>query len=261
MIGKPIGIYARLILGVVSLLFIVGFYYWLSWKQHLVNPRDTTIPNFSQIWNGGVLIFEKGWFFVDFYATFKRYFISLSVGISISVILGIAMGSFSIIDSIFKPPLTYLEKIPPTAMIAVFFAIFGTDFRLYVAMIGFGILPILAQSIANAVQHDVPQHYIDKAYTLGASDFEVIWNVIVKQILPRIIEGIKLQLGPAMVYLIAAEWMLADEGIGYRLRIQSRLLNMSVVYIYLLFLGILGFCMSLIISRLNLKICPWFEKD
>ena len=52
---------------------------------------------------------------------------------------------------------------------------------------------------------EVPQELIDKSYTLGASNLEVVWCVIVRFILPKLLDAIRLQIGPAMVYLIAAE--------------------------------------------------------
>ena len=62
-----------------------------------------------------------------------------------------------------------------------------------------------------------------------------------------------------MVFLIAAEWMMADVGFGYRLRIQSRLLNMSVVYIYLILLGVAGFGIDWLLTLARKKLSPWFE--
>ncbi len=61
-----------------------------------------------------------------------------------------------------------------------------------------------------------------------------------ESILPRVLENLRLQIGPAMVFLIAAEWSFAGEGMGYTIKQQSKLQNMHVVYIYLAILGFLG---------------------
>ena len=139
-----------------------------------------------------------------------------------------------------------------------YFVIFGTQFQLYIAMIALGIFPTLAQSIYQAAKNDVSDHAIYKAYTLGASQMEVIWNVIVPQILPRIVENVRLQIGPAMIFLIAAEWVNADVGFGYRLRIESRLTRMSVVYTYLAILGLFGFAIDHALSWTRRRLSPWF---
>jgi len=48
-----------------------------------------------------------------------------------------------------------------------------------------------------------------------------------------------------MIFLLAAEMLVGAEGMGYRIRMESRVLNMSIVYIYLVasvFTGLLGDC-------------------
>ncbi len=123
-------------------------------------------------------------------------------------------------------------------------------------MIGFGVLPSLAQTVYLSVK-DVPDEYLYKAYTLGASHVEVVWNVVFRQVLPKLIDAIRLQLGPAMVYLIAAEMVVGDVGFGYRIRLQSKLLNMDVVYPYLVILAVFGFTVDYALLKLQRKMCPW----
>jgi NitT/TauT family transport system permease protein len=158
-------------------------------------------------------------------------------GVVGAVILGVFMGCFPRIEAFFLPPLSLLAKVPPTAALAVFFVACGTGWKLYVAMIAFGILPALAQSIYLGVR-EVPIELINKARTLGASKCELIWNVVVRYVMPKVIDAIRLQIGPAVVYLIAAEMVLGHEGFGYRIRLEFKKLNMNVVYPYLVFLAI-----------------------
>jgi ABC-type nitrate/sulfonate/bicarbonate transport system permease component len=277
MIRQPISLPIRVGLGVVSVLVCIAAYAWLSHRQHAINPKDTTIPKASQFADGWKKLLprdefpknvfdkqqrkdylESSWLLSDFLATYGRLLAGLCVGISLSVIVGVVMGCFTKAAAFFHPPLSFFAKIPPTAMLAVYFVIFGTEAKLFIAMIALGIFPTLAQGIYQAAKKDVTDHAVYKAYTLGASQMEVIWNVVCQQILPRIIENIRLQIGPAMVFLIAAEWLIADVGFGYRLRIQSRLLHMDVVYIYLIFLGVSGFIFDWMLSMARRKLSPWF---
>ncbi len=170
------------------------------------------------------------------------------------------MGCCAPIESFLVPPLNFLAKIPPTAMLAVFFVLVGIDMEMFIAMIGFGIMPILTQSIYLSAKHDIHDEHIHKAYTLGASNFAVIWNIVLRQTLPKIIESVRLQVGPAMVYLIAAELMMSQEGFGYRIRMQSRLLHMNVVYDYLLVLGVFGYLIDVAMVRLRKWTCPWYSR-
>lgn len=262
MIRRPISHKTRIILGIASFLVLLVGYAWISHRAHVENPRNKTLPNFSQ--------FQEGWkriatgeggvdLWADAKASAMRLAIGVGLGILLAFVIGLAMGCFPIVEASLMPPIAFLAKIPPTAMLAVYFVFFGvTGIQIFVALIAFGIFPTLAQSIAQAAQKDVDEHTLYKTYTLGASHFEVVWEVVLRQILPRIIENARLQIGPAMVFLVAAEFALADQGFGYTLRMQSRLQNMNIVYTYLALLGITGLILDQLLILLRRFTCPWF---
>lgn len=244
-----------------AIAVIAMAYSILCYKQKSFNPNDTTVPDLNQLLNGIKFIIKplpNGDILLvnDLKATYLRHFLGVSLGVIVSLIIGVLMGCWPAVEAIFRIPIAFLAKIPPTAMIAVYFILFGTDMEMFVAMIGFGIFPTLAQSVYLAVK-EVPDDAIYKAYTLGASTAELIWNVIIPQIIPKFIEAIRMATGPAMVFLIAAEWMVSDVGVGYRLRIQSRLLNMNIVYIYLTVLCLTTYSIDLSLKWLKTKLCPW----
>ena len=227
---------------------------------------DRAMPTFGSLYKDGLLRVlepqglnkDEHWLLEDAWATAYRLIAGLLVGVFLSMVIGVLMGSYTWIEAFFLPPLSFLAKIPPTAMLAVFFVLVGTDFKMYVTMIAFGTLPTLAQTVYQSAKKDVPESLVYKAYTLGASHGELIWNVIYKQILPRIIDAIRLQIGPAMVLLVAAEWMVAGEGFGYRLRLFYQRTDMTVVYLYLILLGAAGLAADYFLTWLRRKLCPWF---
>ncbi len=262
MIRRPISQQSRILLGIASFVVLLIGYAWMSHRAHVDNPRNKTLPNFTQ--------FQEGWSRIvhgdgginlwdDVKASATRLAVGVLAGVALAFVVGLMMGCFPMIEAFLLPPISFFAKIPPTAMLAVYFVFFGViGMKIFVALIAFGIFPTLAQSIAQAAQKDVDDHTLYKSYTLGASHFEVVWEVVLRQILPRIIENARLQIGPAMVFLIAAEWALADQGFGYTLRMQSRLQNMNIVYIYLAVLGIAGLAIDQMLIYLRRYLCPWF---
>ena len=245
---------------------MLGGYTWLSHHQHQKNPRDTTIPTWSQLAEGVKTATEvnrrseERWIVVDAKATATRYFLGLGLGMIGSLVIGLMMGCFTPAEAFFYPPLSLLAKVPPTAALAVFFVMVGTDTNMYVAMIAFGVLPTLALSVHLAVK-EFPLELQYKAYTIGASHLEVICSIIFRYVLPKLLDATRLVIGPAMVYLIAAEMVVGDVGFGYRIRLQSKLLNMNVVYPYLALLAAFGFLMDYLLRLLRSWWCPWFQKD
>jgi NitT/TauT family transport system permease protein len=266
MIRQPIQKKWAIILGLFSIVVLLAGYSYLSHSQHRENPEDTTIPNWQQLKEGVAKAVEvnprseERWVVVDTIATISRLFLGLFFGVIGAILIGLLMGCFASFEAFLLPPMQLLAKIPPTAALAVFFVMVGTDTEMYVAMIAFGVLPMLSQSVYLAVR-EVPEEMLYKAYTLGGSQVEVIWNVIIRSILPRLIDAIRLQIGPAMVYLIAAEMVVGDVGFGYRIRLQSRLLNMNVVYPYLIGLAAFGLCMDYLLRFIQRLSCPWYVRE
>lgn len=262
MIQTPITQTTRVTLGVLSTLILLGAYTLLSQRQHAENPQDSTIPSWGQLREGVVKAIApdpvrgERWLVEDLKATGSRLLLGLGIGIAGAVVLGVIMGSFPVVDAFLLPPLTFFSRVIPTAALAVFFVLVGTDMKMYATMIVFGILPGLAIGISMGVRQ-FPEELKNKIYTLGASNAEAICNGVVKYVMPRMIDQIKLSIGPAMVYLIAAELLVGDVGMGYRIRILSRRLEMQVVYPYLVFLAAFGFFIDFLLGRLKSWLCPW----
>jgi ABC-type nitrate/sulfonate/bicarbonate transport system permease component len=281
---QPISFRRKIFLGIVGVSLLAMTYSHLSHKQHVSNPKDTTLPNIQQLVDGfrhittpqknalqeafGLEDERTPWqkiqdtpLYQDTTATYWRLFVGLAWGCALSVVLGILMGCFASIGALLLPTLALLAKVPGTAMLAVFFVLAGTGEPMFTSMIAFGVLPTLTQAIYLSVKDDVHGEEIDKAYTLGSSNIEVIWDVVRAQIMPRVLDSIRLQIGPAMVYLIAAELLVGQVGFGSQIRVQQRLLNMNIVYDYLFILGVTGLAMDKLMLTLRERLYPWFERS
>ena len=264
MIRRPIQRATGIFLGIFALAVFLAGYTWMAHRQHLENPNDTTIPTWSQIKEGIITAFEvnkrsdERWIVVDAKASATRLFLGLASGAAGAFIIGMLMGCFTSFEAFFHPPLSFLAKIPPTGAMAVFFVLVGMDLSMFVSIIAFGIIPTLALTVFLAVK-EFPEELQFKAYTLGASHSEVVWTILFPFVLPKLLDAMRLMIGPALVYLIAAEMLVGAEGFGYRIRLQSKLLDMSVVYPYLALLAAFGFAMDYGLRLLQRKLCPWFE--
>jgi NitT/TauT family transport system permease protein len=193
----------------------------------------------------------------DSKASYTRLLWGIFYGVLFALLLGIHMGSFAVFDALLLPTVSFLSKIPPTAAMALFFAIVGLNEPMYVWIIAFGITPTLAMSIQLTVK-DIPMELIHKAETLGASKLEIVWRVVFPTILPKVIDGVRLSIGPALVFLIAAEMLVGDVGIGYRIRLEQRKVAMAIVYFYLAYLAVFGLVIDKLLSGLQALLCPWF---
>lgn len=268
MIKKQISYKYQIVLSLLSLFVLGSVYQGLSWRQRNINPKDTTMPSIVEIFTDGTKkiitpdAFDRIWIIEDSYASLSKLAIGLSSGVFLSCLIGTLMGCYPVIEHLFKWPITFFGQIPPTAMLAVYLVVYALlETPVVPMMICFGILPSLTLTIYNAAKYDVHEESVYKAYTLGASNTEVIIDIVVKQILPRVIDAIRICFGPALVYLIAAEWTNEHLGFGYRLKIQGRQTHMAVVYNYLAILAVFGYVVSWFLIKLRDFLSPWYGNN
>lgn len=267
MIRAPLKQKTKIVLGISSVVVLIIAYSILSYRQHILFPKNTTMPSIQQMAYGFYEICVpdpltgKIVFWEDLKASSFRLFAGMLISIIMSVVVGILMGCYEFVEAIFIVPLSIAAKIPPTAMIVIFMILAGTDTYLFLTLIGFGTAPVLTQSIFQAAKFDVHDELIQKAYTLGGSEIEIVINIVFRQTLPRIIEAIRLQMGPAMVYLIAAELALANVGFGYTIGLDGKKQDFDIVYPYCIMLGFIGLFLDFVLIRARQYCCPWFDKE
>jgi NitT/TauT family transport system permease protein len=199
----------------------------------------------------------------DLKATVFRLFVGLGITMVISVLLGILMGSYASVEAFLYPPFAILAKIPGTAMMSLFFVVSQADlFRFCQYMILFGMIPTLTQTMYYYTK-DVPEELLFKARTLGASQAECIWSVIFRQILPKIMESLRLSVGPALIFLFAAEYAFGDWGLGCRMRlvIHKAVSETPTVYFYIACIALLFFGIENSLRWLERKVFPWYYPE
>ena len=102
----------------------------------------------------------------------------------------------------------------------------------------------------------MPQEQIIKAQTLGASTWQLVLRVVLPQVLPRLLDAVRLSLGSAWLFLIAAEAIASTEGLGYRIFLVRRYLAMDVILPYVVWITLLALVIDLALRRLTAARVP-----
>jgi NitT/TauT family transport system permease protein len=262
-IGSPLAPATRLLLGVAGVVIAVAAYEYYLHCQELAGGNPRFSPGFGQLWTAFRELTSVDArtqaipFWVDTRASLCILAKGLGLGIAISFVLGVGMGVLSTAHAMCSPVVTAIAKVPPTALIALFMVVFGvTGDAFKVALIAFGITPTLALGI-SLVARAVPKNTIVKAYSLGASTPDVVLRAILPQILPQVIDMIRLAVGPAWIYLIAAEYINASEGIGHGIVLSQRMVRIDHILVYAVWLAILGTAIDLAFHALSRIAAPW----
>src|SRR5260370_1238941 len=117
------------------------------------------------------------------------------------------------------------------ALLPILFIVFGLGELSKVVLILIGVTPFLIRDLALTISALPPEQLV-KAQTLGGSSWQVAIRVVLPQILPRLIEAVRLSIGPAFLFLISAEAIASDVGLGYRIFLLRRYLAMDTILPY-----------------------------
>ncbi|HEY0993425.1 MAG TPA: ABC transporter permease subunit [Kofleriaceae bacterium] len=262
-IGSPLAPTTRVLLGAIGVVVIVAGYEYYVYQQAQSGGNPRFSPGLGQLWTAFRELTavdprtETVPFWVDTRASLAILAKGLGIGVAISTAVGIAMGVLSTVHAMVSPVVTAIAKVPPTALIALFMVVFGvTGDAFKVALIAFGISPTLALGVAM-VARAVPRNTIVKAYSLGATTLQVVVKAIVPQVIPQVIEMIRLAVGPAWIYLIAAEYINASEGIGHGIVLSQRMVRIDHILVYVIWLAILGTMIDFGFQQLSRLVAPW----
>ncbi|WP_166358563.1 ABC transporter permease [Pseudomonas akapageensis] len=256
---------SRLLLVILPFALLLCAYFMGSTTRLTENPNDKLLPSAAQMGDavkrmafiednrsGAYLLWQ------DTGSSLQRLGLGLGISALAGLGLGIAAGTLPLFGASLSPLLTVLSMVPPLAILPILFIVFGLGELSKVMLIVIGITPILARDLEQRAR-EIPAELLIKAQTLGASTWTLILRVILPQLLPRLLISLRLVLGSAWLFLIAAEAIASTDGLGYRIFLVRRYLAMDVILPYVVWITLLAWLMDLGLKRLTRLAFPWYE--
>jgi len=255
----------RLLLILLPFALLLFAYFLGSAARLTENPNDKLLPSASQMASAiDRLAFSEDkrsgnyLFWQDSAASLKRLGMGIGIAALVGLCLGIAAGILPLLRAPLSPLLTVLSMVPPLAILPILFIVFGLGELSKVMLIVIGITPVLARDLEQRAR-EIPSEILIKAQTLGASTWTLILRVVLPQLLPRLLIALRLVLGSAWLFLIAAEAIASTDGLGYRIFLVRRYMAMDVILPYVVWITLLAWLMDLGLRQLTRLCFPWYE--
>jgi len=263
-------------------LFATGIlaYFWVSSGRHKDNPDDRVMPTLRQMgraftdavmkpaeddeiapdWDRQPVFtrMRNGMLWKDTTATGRRFLVSMAM-LFPAVLLGLHMGMFPYVSLFFQRFVLFFDKIVALSLLPILFIAFGIDELAKVMLIAIGVAPTIVLDAFNLTR-GVPREQIVKGFTLGAGDFSVTYRIVFKQIWPRVLNSIRLNLKGVMLFLFAGEMIASTDGLAYRIALLRRHMGMDTIIPYVLWVALLLFLVDLGMRVLNRRLHPWFKE-
>ena len=243
----------RLPVALVSPIVLLGI--WeagarLGFVEVRFFPAPTTI--IATAWQ----MAQTAQFWGDLAASLQRMAIGFIMGAVPGVMLGLAMGLFEPVRAAFKPLIAALYPLPKIALLPLILLIFGLGELSKYVIVAVGVFFLMTINTSAGVVN-IPPIYFDVANNLKAARWKVYWTVALPGALPGIFTGIRLSIGVALLLLVAAEFVGADEGIGYRIWWAWSVFWVKNMYVGFAVIAILGAFFAYCIDYLAARFIPW----
>ena len=248
----------------ISVITIVALFalWWvathLGWIRDLFLPTpERVLKSFADAWGGdiqgGKPLSEHFWW------SLFRVFAAFVLACVTAVPAGIAMGVSRIARGMLDPPIEFYRPLPPLAYLPLIVIWFGIDETAKIVLIFLACFAPLAMA-ARAGVRGVSIEQINAAYSMGASEAQVIWHVVIPAALPEILTGMRIAIGFGWTTLVAAEMVAATAGLGQMVLNASNFLRTDVVIMGIVVIGGVAYLFDLLMRYVERLLVPWKGK-
>jgi NitT/TauT family transport system permease protein len=253
---EPIPVKLAVFLGFASFALVLGLWAILSYGG-VVEPFF--LPSPGSVAHALYTLFADQGFASDVWASTRRIMIGFFLSALIGIPLGVAIGSFRVAQAFFEPVIAAVRYMPASAFIPLLIIWFGIYENEKLAVIFIGVFFPLTLLIAD-VSANVPKELVQIAYTLGATRRQVFWRVLLPASWPGIVDNLRIGVGWAWTYLIVAELVAADAGIGHMILSASRFLQTDQIIAGIITIGALGLLTDAAFRWLYRVLFPYAER-
>jgi NitT/TauT family transport system permease protein len=220
-----------------SLIAFVFLLWWVVTGLELVSP--IFLPSPEAVWKELVRQIREGILWQDLSTSVYRITAGWIISTLFAVPIGILMGNFRFFEGLLEPFIDLIRYMPAVAFVplTILWAGVGDTQKFIILFIGTFFQEVLM--IMDNVK-TVPREMIQVSYTFGLTKWETLRKVILPAAMPGIWDTFRITLGWAWTYLVVAELVAANVGLGYRIMRAQRFLQTESIILGILVIGLLG---------------------
>lgn len=193
---------------------------------------------------------------VHIQATFLRIVKGYALAAALGIPLGLFIGRNALLDRASSPLVTFARSVATISLLPLAVAWFGVGELTRVLLIAYGSFWIILTNVITAVK-GVDEHWIRAAKTLGASERQIFFRVILPGSLPRMFGGMKVALGMAFLVIVAVEMIGTVRGLGALIMEARTFYRSDAAMVGMVFIAIVGYLLARGLDRLERWLLPW----
>jgi NitT/TauT family transport system permease protein len=217
------------------------------------------LPTPTAVVEAGIQLLTEQNLLVDILASSGRVLAGFLAAAVIGVPMGVAMGTFNSMESLFSPIVGTVRYMPVTAFVPLIIIWVGLGEAAKATIIFLGIVLYNAIMVADAVKF-IPSEMLNVAYTLGADRRAVLFKVILPAVFPSILDTLRVNIAGAWNFLVISELIAAQNGLGFRIVQAQRFLQTDKVLFCIAIIGAIGLLTDYCLKLLSRVLTPWADQ-
>lgn len=237
----------KALIGVASTLSLLLVWEIVS-KSGAVSERFLPAPStvMLALWS---MIFERDLLYHAGVSTL-RVWTAFLIASAMAIPIGILMGSFKPIGAALEPVVDFIRYLPVPALVPLAIIWFGVGEGTKIFLLWLGTFFQLVLLVADDVRR-VPQEFHETALTVGAPEWRRLTDVSLPAMLPTLVDNMRITLGWCWTYLIIAEIVAANSGLGFVIWQARRFFQTPEVMAGVVTIGIIGLVTDQILRALH----------
>jgi NitT/TauT family transport system permease protein len=184
--------------------------------------------------------------------------IAFAAAVVAGVLLGVLMAWYRPLRVLVDPVLRCFYPMPKSALIPVTIMWIGLGDASKVSLIFIGcLLPVVLSSF-NAAR-GVDDVLLWSARGMGASEREVLWEVVVPAAMPEILNGIRTGLAFAFILMVSGELIISNNGIGYLIDVLGEGGDYAGMFAAVVTISVVGFLADRLYVAITNRLLAWRE--
>ena len=189
-------------------------------------------------------------------ASLRRLAIGWSIGTAFGIALGFAVGLSSWARSPGMAVVSALFPIPKIALVPLFIIWFGIGEGSKIVTLAFGVFFPTVINVAAGIDA-LPRGLVRMGQAFGLGRAAILRKIVLPGVLPAILSSFRVTSSIAIILLVAAEMIGADEGIGAFVLQAGNLYDTDNLLAGIVVLSALGLAVAAVLGQLERWLLAW----
>jgi NitT/TauT family transport system permease protein len=242
-----------LLLALLGLLLPIAAWWGLSvsgWMEKVFMPGPMDVLSRAYAW------FKDEGLMHDVWISTYRVFAGFTLSAIFAIPLGIMIGTYRPMKAMFEPLTDFIRYMPAVAFIPLVMLWVGIEEGSKIAIIFIGTFFQMVLMMAEDIRR-VPINQIEAAHTMGANRGEIVSLVILQSAKPALLDTLRVTMGWAWTYLVVAELVAANSGLGYSILRAQRFMQTDKIFAGIILIGLIGLATDQLFRWVHRKSFPW----